>query len=286
MEINEGIAFLKNSKKISSLLNKAYSKMSKVEDMNTKIRLGKITVRLKEAKEDFEKIENLFNSEPDPIRKIEIKNKFKKLKEKYKDVIEQINKDRAIKALIGATVVASLVALFFVGKEVAHVIHDQNLEAIRVAEEKNLVATVSKMYGHNKEELAKEIIKIANAEGVPPKIAVAMVSLESEWKATAYHKNEKDGSVDRGLCQLNSKYLNDFVKSYWDSKEKFNVLDPEDNATVAFRHLKWLFSKTNDWRKAVMAYNGGLGSVSDDDSISKKLHRYANIVMGPEGSSA
>lgn len=64
----------------------------------------------------------------------------------------------------------------------------------------------------------EEVIELLREYGIDTKIASAVITCESGWNPKAYNKN-RDGSVDRGIWQINSVHqvpaseLNDPVKA-------------------------------------------------------------------------
>jgi soluble lytic murein transglycosylase-like protein len=91
------------------------------------------------------------------------------------------------------------------------------------------------------------VISIATIYNIPPYLMVAMAELESDWIPTAIHVNE-DGTVDRGLMQLNSSWYNEN-----------NWMDPHANITAAAEHIIVLKRAGLNWYQVAIAYNCGLG---------------------------
>ena len=82
------------------------------------------------------------------------------------------------------------------------------------------------------------------------------------------HKNA------RGLFQLLEEYEEYFIGEYWDSTRRFNVYDPVDNATVAFRYLEDLQEKYPPFR-ALAYFNGG-------GYFPPSAIRYAEEILGSD----
>lgn len=90
---------------------------------------------------------------------------------------------------------------------------------------------------------------------VPPLLFVRLIGIESGWNTKAVNWN-KNGTVDRGIAQLNSASLPHFMG--------YNgglAVDPHDPAIaipVATRHLAYLYDIVGTWWGAVMSFNCGL----------------------------
>jgi soluble lytic murein transglycosylase-like protein len=115
-----------------------------------------------------------------------------------------------------------------------------------------------------KEALVALILSIAPMYDVPPYLVVAIAEVESNWNVNATNQN-KDGTVDRGLLQLNSSW---FRHTEW--------TNPSINIYYGFEHLQWLRSQTDSWWAATVAYNCGLSRLSNppDKSVSYAVKVY------------
>lgn len=93
------------------------------------------------------------------------------------------------------------------------------------------------------------IIAIALEVGVPAQFMLAILQQENpQYIVTAVHYNT-NGTVDRGLFQLNSSWFN---SKQW--------ADPETNIRAACLHVKMLKESglTTTWWSVALAYNAGL----------------------------
>lgn len=113
----------------------------------------------------------------------------------------------------------------------------------------------------------KNLIRLEAAkQGVPVEVALAVAQQESGFNNLAQSKSNTDGSVDRGVMQLNSKY----------HKLK-NWQDPIENIAYGIRHLKGLIAGAKgDIRKALSNYNAGAGATG---KARKQGDAYAQKVM-------
>lgn len=98
---------------------------------------------------------------------------------------------------------------------------------------------------------------------IPYTVIYNLVYSESRWYYHAIHYN-KDGSIDKGIMQLNSWYVDLFVKDYYHGKEPFDVYNPYDSLQVGLSYLKELYTATGDWYLAICAYKAGLRHVERD----------------------
>lgn len=112
----------------------------------------------------------------------------------------------------------------------------------------------------------KNLIRLeATKQGVPVEIALAVAQQESGFNNLATNTND-DGSIDRGVMQLNSKY----------HKLK-NWQDPMENIAYGIRHLKGLLvGAKGDVRKALSNYNAGANATGKK---RKQGDAYAQKVM-------
>jgi len=94
------------------------------------------------------------------------------------------------------------------------------------------------------------IFLIAPQYDVPPYLVAAIIIKESEGNVLAVSKENTNGSVDRGLMQLNSYYFD------------IEWCDAEINIRTGCAHLRSLYNHTwhtsPNWWSAVVAYNCGL----------------------------
>lgn len=116
-------------------------------------------------------------------------------------------------------------------------------------------------------EEIKNLIRLEAAkQGVPVEVALAVAQQESGFNNLAQSKPNTDGSVDRGVMQLNSRY----------HKLK-NWQDPIENIAYGIKHLKGLIAGAKgDIRKALSNYNAGAGATG---KARQQGDAYAQKVM-------
>jgi soluble lytic murein transglycosylase-like protein len=90
------------------------------------------------------------------------------------------------------------------------------------------------------------ILQIATNYNLPPYLLVAIAEVESEWNVEAIHVNN-DGTIDRGLMQLNSSWFN-----------HDNWYDPVVNINAAAAHIAGLRQQGLQWYQIAVAYNCGV----------------------------
>jgi soluble lytic murein transglycosylase-like protein len=100
------------------------------------------------------------------------------------------------------------------------------------------------------------IIRIASLYNVPPYLMVAIAEVESKWNVEAVNVNT-DGTIDRGLMQLNSSWFND---DGW--------ADPEVSITHAAVLIQELRDHGLTWWQVAVAYNCGIGRIEDPPASS------------------
>ena len=119
-------------------------------------------------------------------------------------------------------------------------------------------------------EVILSLIVLLSCEySVPENFVKAIVKIESDYTCTAVNQN-KNGTTDYGLMQLNSSWFND---------EKW--ADPEVNLRAGIKHIKMLMGKhkgTSWWALAV-SYNAGYSWLVNNHAPPTASLDYADKVM-------
>lgn len=113
------------------------------------------------------------------------------------------------------------------------------------------------------------IEKYAQQYGVRPDVVKSMMKQES-----GFNPNARSGAGAMGLMQLMPGTAKDMGVT--------NVYDPEQNIKGGVKYLAYLLKRYNgDYRKAVAAYNGGMGNI-DKKGINFCLEtsNYHKSVLG------
>jgi len=121
------------------------------------------------------------------------------------------------------------------------------------------------------------ILKINMDTNIPLVLLIRLIERESNWNERLVYLNQ-NGTSDYGLMQLNSRYLDEYARRYYDGC----VLDPFDpaaNLEVGMRYLRHLYETTGNWFGAVCAYNAGLSRVRAG-TISRTTLEYAEWIIG------
>ena len=107
------------------------------------------------------------------------------------------------------------------------------------------------------ENIAKLAIDYSEKEGIDTSLLVALMKTESNFNPNAINYNY-NGSVDRGLCQLNSKTFPNLSKK--------DFYDPETNIRIAASFLRWCLENSDyNLVRALAYYNAGWGNVTNEN---------------------
>ena len=126
------------------------------------------------------------------------------------------------------------------------------------------------------------IIEISEREKIPYEVVLAIITTEnSSYDEYAYNINENE-SIDLGLCQINSEYIEYFANTY--DIEDLNPFDPHDSITFVARHMKYLsdygihvygLNELDSYIFAAGAYNRGLSN----ECLYRNMYEYKEIFL-------
>ena len=120
------------------------------------------------------------------------------------------------------------------------------------------------------DEIAKLIYRETHEQGVDIHAMLALIKAESDFNPKAVNYN-KNGSIDRGLCQLNS-----FVFSEIKIKDFF---DTAINIHYGTMHFRWCLDQSdNNLVKALALYNAGYGSVTKT-KVGERTLNYIQMIL-------
>ena len=162
---------------------------------------------------------------------------------------------------------------FFTGrKTIAKVVH-VDLDA----DKKTEVEEPGK-YPFLNSQLSKYICNLSEELGIDSDLVVAILMNENpEFNPDVIHRNE-NGTNDLGLFQLNDRYCyTTFVESYWDMDVEFNPYNWKHNAFIALHHIEYLQSRLKVQDDVIMAYNGGIGAVINNQIASSTYYYLARV---------
>lgn len=128
-------------------------------------------------------------------------------------------------------------------------------------------------------KILKFIIKTCRESGIDYELIFALIAVESSWDIHARNKN-KNGTIDYGLMQLNSSYINEFIERYGSPKKKYQPkINVYDNIEIGIRHFARLYKEWNgDSLLALYSYNCGKRNTSIG-CIQPKTKKYARDIL-------
>lgn len=182
---------------------------------------------------------------------------------------------RQILAYTATVVILAVIFLFgfFTGrKTIAKVVH-VDLDA----DKKTEVEEPSK-YPFLNSQLSRYICNLSEELGIDSDLVVAILMNENpEFNPDVIHRNE-NGTNDLGLFQLNDRYCyTTFVESYWDMEVEFNPYNWKHNTFIAMHHIEYLQSRLKVQDDVIMAYNGGIGAVINNQIASSTYYYLARV---------
>jgi hypothetical protein len=119
-------------------------------------------------------------------------------------------------------------------------------------------------------EIAQVILQNADEFEVPAALAFALSWEESRFNPRAVNRHNRDGSIDRGLFQLNSRSFPDL-----DALAFFNV---QYNARYGIGHLRYCLDFGGSEVSALAMYNAGAGRVTSTGAPSVTLNYISRIL--------
>jgi soluble lytic murein transglycosylase-like protein len=120
-------------------------------------------------------------------------------------------------------------------------------------------------------EIATAILGNANEYNISPALAAALAWEESRFNPHALNTRNRDGSVDRGLFQLNS---HSFPRL-----ELQAFFNPEVNARYAMGHLRHCLDTGGSVVAALAMYNAGTNRVNSTGTPKTTLDYASRILM-------
>lgn len=118
-------------------------------------------------------------------------------------------------------------------------------------------------------EVAISVLSNADLFEIPPSLAFALCWQESRFNPRAYNNANENGSIDRGLFQLNNRTFPDMEVS--------DFYNPEINAYYGMRHLSSCIDMGGTEIIALTIYNAGLGRVRNTGAPFKTLQYVSRI---------
>ncbi|MFP3089536.1 transglycosylase SLT domain-containing protein [Treponema sp. TIM-1] len=118
--------------------------------------------------------------------------------------------------------------------------------------------------------LASIILAQAEAYNVSPALAFALCKEESQFTVRAINRKNVNGSIDRGLFQLNNR-------SFPQLKEA-DFFNPETNTQQGMAHLRWCLDTAGSELAALAMYNAGATKVKSNNTPKRTLDYISRIL--------
>jgi soluble lytic murein transglycosylase-like protein len=150
---------------------------------------------------------------------------------------------------------------------------DEILAAYRNLESRNYVVSLFGAIARS-QELAQAILDNTDIFNISPSLAFALCWEESRFRVRAVNHKNQNGSVDRGLFQLNS---NSFP--HLEEKECF---DPRLNSYYGLSHLRWCLDTAGSLVAGIAMYNAGTNRVSAGGTPKTTLDYVSNILASKQ----
>jgi soluble lytic murein transglycosylase-like protein len=110
------------------------------------------------------------------------------------------------------------------------------------------------------------ILAVAAEAGIPPNFALAVALTENPGLDAEAVNTNADGSLDRGIMQLNDKWF----AGEWQ--------DPEINIRAGCMHIKALSMRGLNWWQVAISYNAGYARLATGKPPDSSIE-YANRVL-------
>jgi hypothetical protein len=118
--------------------------------------------------------------------------------------------------------------------------------------------------------LAAVILAHAEIYNIPPALAFALCWEESQYSVRAISKKNVNGSIDRGLFQLNSLTFPQLKEA--------DFFSPEINARYGMAHLRWCLDTAGSELAGLAMYNAGVTRVTSNQTPKKTLDYVSRIL--------
>ena len=118
--------------------------------------------------------------------------------------------------------------------------------------------------------LASVILIQAEIYNIPPALAFALCWEESRFTPRAISKKNANGSVDRGLFQLNNLSFPQLRDA--------DFFNPETNARHGMAHLRWCLDTAGSELAGLAMYNAGASRVTSNQTPKRTLDYVSRIL--------
>jgi hypothetical protein len=124
------------------------------------------------------------------------------------------------------------------------------------------------------DEMANYIEHLCNKENVDVNLVLGILIRENPTFNPQITNKNKNGTIDCGLFQLNSKYIrSDFEWRYWSGNIEFDPFNYMHNSYIAIHHIKRLSEICKNQNEVIMSYNCGRNKVVNN-KIPKSTVKY------------
>lgn len=124
-------------------------------------------------------------------------------------------------------------------------------------------------------KVTEAILSHAVMSDIPPALAFALCETESSYTPRAVNRSNLNGTVDRGLFQLNSATFPDL--------EVDDFFDINENARQGLSHLRWCLDTAGTEVAALALYNTGFGNVDSARTGLPTLNYISRILKRQRG---
>ncbi|WP_366924033.1 transglycosylase SLT domain-containing protein [Metallumcola ferriviriculae] len=107
-----------------------------------------------------------------------------------------------------------------------------------------------------------DIIQLINEKAkkyaLPKEMVYNLIETESKFRPEAVNNQNTNGTVDRGLMQINSRYAPWFAQKVGIDNFNYKMLfQPEINLEIGMWYLKSMYNRYHNWHAVLTAYNKG-----------------------------
>ncbi|MDR1129111.1 MAG: lytic transglycosylase domain-containing protein [Treponema sp.] len=185
----------------------------------------------------------------------------------FPEKIDEIPAEEVPPALIMPSMRLSLAAADIPAEQ------DEILAAYRNPESRSYVVS---LFGEitRSQELAQVILSNTDIFNISPSLAFALCWEESRFRVRAVNHKNRNGSIDRGLFQLNDKSF-----PHLEEKEYF---DPRLNSYYGLSHLRWCLDTAGSLVAGIAMYNAGTNRVSSGSTPKTTLDYVSNILASKQ----
>jgi hypothetical protein len=119
-------------------------------------------------------------------------------------------------------------------------------------------------------DIAKAVLANAENFNISPSLAFALCWEESRYKSTAVNRRNLNGSIDRGLFQLNNQSFPELAEA--------DFFNPGKNARYGMAHLRYCLDAGGSEIAALAIYNAGAGRVRSTGAPKNTLDYVSRIL--------